>query len=96
MMTYSIDELKAEIDIRDVLEGCGAVIQNGWQQNEQPMFCPFHLNRNTPAASVNHMRGVFYCYSCGAGGSVVDAAMLHLGTKDVREACDWLEEEFLL
>jgi len=95
-MTYTIDELKDAISIEDVLLECGAIVQEGlWEQNEVPIYCPFHLNTNTPAASMNRLKGVFFCYACDAGGSVIDAAMLHLDTQSVGEAASWLETEFM-
>lgn len=96
-MTRSIEELKEEISLEEVLIECGARFQNGgWRQNEVPFFCFAHPNYNTPAASMNPLKGVWNCYSCGAGGSIIDAAMLHVGTTSVQKACEWLESEFLL
>ena len=53
--------------IRDVL---GVREQPG---DEWQCFCfsPEHDNRNTPSASVNVRKGLWVCYSCGRGGSVV-------------------------
>jgi DNA primase len=98
-MTYTIDELKEELSIEDVLIECGAEIETstgyGWR-SEVPIFCPFHLNTNTAAASMNTLKQVFHCYSCGAGGSVIDAALLHLGPDTtIGEAASWLEMTFL-
>jgi DNA primase len=98
-MTYTIDELKDELSLEDVLIECGAEFEMssgsyGWR-SEVPFFCPFHLNTNTAAASMNTLKGVWHCYSCGAGGSVIDAAMLHLDTQSVSEAASWLEVTFL-
>ena len=98
-MTYTIDELKDELSLEDVLLECGAEIDTssgsyGWR-SEVPIFCPFHLNSRTSAASMNTLKQVFFCYSCGAGGSVIDAAMLHLDTQSVSEAASWLEVTFL-
>lgn len=93
-----LDDLKAEISIEDVLLECGAELEPshgyGWR-SEVPFYCPFHLNRNTAAGTMNTMKGLFHCYSCGASGSVIDAAMLHLETKSVTEAAEWLQSEFL-
>lgn len=96
MTTYTLDEIKDAVSVEDVLLECGAIVQEAlWGSNEVPFYCPFHLNTNTPAGSMNRLKGVWHCYSCGAGGSVIDAAMLHLDTQSVGEAASWLEVEFL-
>lgn len=53
--------------IRDVL---GVREQPG---DEWQCFCfsPEHDNRNSPSASVNVRKGLWVCYSCGRGGSVI-------------------------
>lgn len=96
MSLRSIDELKDEITIEEVLVAAGAEfdLSRGWN-DEQPFYCPFHPNVNTPAASMNLMKGVFNCYACDASGSIIDAAMLYLDTKSIQEAKDWLDETFL-
>jgi DNA primase len=96
MSVRTIDELKADISIEAVLEYCGARVEGGgWGGQNIPVFCPFHLNEATPAGSMNVMKGVYYCFACGASGSVIDLAMLHLNTKSIPEAMDWLERTFL-
>jgi DNA primase len=98
-MTYTIDELKDMLSIEDVLLECGAEIDSGGQygwRSEVTIFCPFHLNKNTASASMNTLKQVFVCYSCGAGGSVIDAALLYLDTTSLKEAQEWLEERFIL
>lgn len=95
MSVREIDELKADISIEEVLVACGGRIQtSAWGQN-LPVWCPFHINEDTPAGSVNVMKGVYFCFACEAKGSVIDLALLHLGTKSIAEACNWLEETFL-
>lgn len=98
MSDYTLDELKDLISIEDVLLECGAEFESagqyGWR-SEVPVFCPFHRNVNTAAASMNTMKGVFHCHGCGAGGSIIDAALLHLLTDDISEAAAWLEDRFL-
>jgi CHC2-type zinc finger protein len=93
-----LEDLKAEISLEDVLIECGAEFETGtgygWR-SEVPFKCPFHYNVNTAAAEMNTMKGVFHCFACGAGGTVIDAALLHLQTSDIKEAAAWLEEEFL-
>lgn len=96
MSLRSLDDIKVSVSIEEVLLEAGADIQlsAGWR-DEQPVFCPFHLNVNTPAGTMNTVKNLYYCHGCDAGGSVIDVAMLHLQTDSVREAADWLEATFL-
>ena len=98
-MNYTLDEIKDSVSLEEVLLEVGAEFETssgsyGWR-SEVPFFCFVHLNVNTAAASMNTLKGVWNCYSCGAGGSVIDAAMYYLDTKSVTEAAEWLEERFL-
>lgn len=95
MSVRTIAELKEEISIEAVLLACGAEIQTGSWTTELPVYCPFHHNVNTPAGSVNPTKGLYRCYSCGVGGSIIDLALLHLQTESIPEAMDWLEGTFL-
>ena len=97
-----LEDLKAEVSIEDVLIEAGAEFESGGQygwRSEVPFKCPFHYNVNTPSAEMNTMKGVFFCFSCGAGGSVIDAALLHLEltntSENIKVAAQWLEDEFL-
>lgn len=91
-----IDELKEEIDLEEVLVEIGAIFPGGaYGAVERPFLCPFHHNTDTPAASYNPLKQLFNCFNCGASGSVIDAAMLHLATNDMQEARRWLEELFI-
>jgi hypothetical protein len=95
--TLDADDLKAEISLEEVLLECGAEFETGGQygwRSEVPFKCPFHPDSN-PSAEMNTMKGLFHCFSCGVGGTVIDAAMLHLETKDYKVAARWLEDEFL-
>lgn len=42
-------------------------------------FCPFHENKNTPAMSIDDSKGLWKCFGCGVGGSIIDFWMLHHG-----------------
>jgi DNA primase len=95
MSDYTLDEIKDLVSIEDVLLECGATIDQRNYHGETSIYCPFHLNQRTSAASFNAMKGVFYCHACDAGGSVIDAALLYLQTDKVAEAKEWLEDTFL-
>ena len=95
MSLRSFDDIKVSVSIEEVLLEAGAEIQlSAWGQ-EQPVFCPFHLNVRTPAGTMNTVKNLYFCHGCDVGGSVIDVAMAHLQTDSVREAADWLEETFL-
>ncbi len=34
-------------------------------------LCPFHNDRNTPSLSVSDQKGLYHCFSCGAGGNAL-------------------------
>lgn len=34
-------------------------------------FCPFHNDKNNPSLSVSDQKGLYHCFSCGAGGNVL-------------------------
>ncbi len=34
-------------------------------------LCPFHNDRNTPSLHVSDNKGLYHCFSCGAGGNVL-------------------------
>lgn len=95
MSLRSLDDIKAEVSIEDVLIEAGARIQTSAWTQDQPVWCPFHLNTDTPAGSMSLVKGVYFCFGCGVGGSVIDVAMAHLGTDSVKDAADWLEDTFL-
>jgi DNA primase len=95
MEERTLDDIKAEVGIEDVLLECGAIIDTRSWHGETTIYCPFHPNHNTPAASFNAMKGVFYCHACEAGGSIIDAALLYLQTDKVPEAVEWLTDTFL-
>lgn len=50
-------------------------IQHHWQPlkkigSEYKTICPFHDDKN-PSLSVNDEKGLYYCYSCKAGGNLI-------------------------
>lgn len=83
--------LKERIDITEVLKKIGARIQmaDRWD-DEVKVWCPFcdDAGSHKPAASANLMEGLYYCYKCGFGGSVIDVAMKHLEQQSQRTVAD--------
>ena len=57
-----------------------------WLANGEVLcYCPYHDNKDTPACCVNIIKGVFYCYSCHAAGSLFTMAE-YLGKPFIRTA----------
>lgn len=68
----TIGDLKTRIDIADFIRSYGVELRK--DGNEYKACCPFHDER-TPSFTVTPANGLFKCFGCGAGGSVVDFAM---------------------
>ena len=60
-------ELKARIDIADVISGYVSLKKAG---RNLVGLCPFH-NEKSPSFSVSRENGFFYCFGCGAGGDAI-------------------------
>jgi DNA primase len=89
-MTTPIDRLKEEIDVGEVLELLGGeVVGRGYDRWVQAR-CPFHGSDRNPSASIHRGLGRFVCHTCDVRGSIIDLALEHLGTEDVRKAVEWL------
>jgi DNA primase len=90
----TIEELKADVAIEAVLEYAGARFQmQSWGENT-PVWCPYHINEDTPAGSMNVLKGVYNCFACGVSGSVIDLALQQPDVDSIPKAMDWLEETF--
>ena len=50
-----------------------------------------HESRSGRCLKVNQAEGIFHCFNCGAGGSVIDYEMNRIGV-DFREACESIAE----
>jgi len=66
-----IEELRSRADIVEVI---GAQVRLRRVGNRFIGLCPFH-NEKTPSFSVSPDRGFFYCFGCGAGGTVFNFVM---------------------
>jgi hypothetical protein len=77
----NLSELKARIDILEVLEKIGAMskIPESWD-DEVAVWCPFCDDKDSrkPAARANPVKGLYFCYKCSFGGSIIDIAQRHL------------------
>jgi DNA primase len=66
-----IEEVRARADVVEVI---GAHVRLRRAGRNFVGLCPFH-NEKTPSFSVSAERGFFYCFGCGAGGTVFDFVM---------------------
>lgn len=61
-----VEEVRQRTDIVDVVSEYVALRRSG---RSYVGLCPFH-NERTPSFSVSADRGMYYCFGCGAGGTV--------------------------
>ena len=104
-----LKELKRRIDIVEVLKEIGARVQldDSWD-DEVKVWCPFCADAAStkPAGSANVMKGLYYCYQCAFGGSVIDIALQYAEAQEpvddvfgsyspsIAKAVEWLEERW--
>lgn len=67
----SIEQLKLRIDIVDIIAHYIPVKRAG---HNCTCLCPFHDDKN-PSMSISSDKGLFHCFSCGAGGDAVKFVM---------------------
>lgn len=67
----SIEQLKLRIDIADIIAHYIPVKRSG---HNCTCLCPFHDDKN-PSMSISSDKGLFHCFSCGAGGDAVKFVM---------------------
>lgn len=68
---YIIQEVIDKNDIVDVISQQVRLKKSGANYMG---LCPFH-NEKTPSFSVSPQKGIFHCFGCGAGGSVINFVM---------------------
>ena len=66
MSTDAVAEIKARLDILDVIGGYVSLHRSGTQHVG---LCPFHAEK-TPSFSVSQPRQVFHCHGCNEGGDI--------------------------
>ncbi len=68
-----IEEIKARADIVEVISGFVQLKKKGRNYSG---LCPFHSEK-TPSFTVNEEKGIFYCFGCHTGGTVITFIMKH-------------------
>ena len=68
---HVLDEIREKIDISDYMGLHVDLLKRG---DSFVGVCPFHSDTN-PSMRVHPGRGIFKCFGCGAGGSVITFAM---------------------
>lgn len=61
-----VEEIKARLSITDLVEDYVSLKRSG---KNFVGLCPFH-DDNNPSMQVSEEKGVFHCFSCGAGGDL--------------------------
>ena len=63
-----VSELKAKVNIVDIISQYVALAKNG---NRYLGLCPFH-GEKTPSFNVNAQKGFYHCFGCGKSGDVIE------------------------
>jgi DNA primase len=91
----SFAEVKAAVDLRRVLEDYGILerLRRSGQDHYRGC-CPIHQGEGREAFHGDLRKNVFHCFSCGAGGNVLDL-VARLERCSVREAALRLQRQYL-
>lgn len=74
-LTELINIVREKAKIEDVIGDYVQIIRKG---NSFQGLCPFHDDQS-PSMSVSPSKGIFKCFSCGAGGNVISFVQNHEG-----------------
>ena len=71
--------LQEPVDASEVIAESGVHVERS--RGKVMAQCPFHGGgtERTPSMSVNDEKGVYYCFACQAGGTVIDFLQEHEG-----------------
>ena len=69
----TVDEIMSRADIVEVISDFVTLRKAG---SSYKGLCPFH-NEKTPSFVVTPSKGIFHCFGCGKGGTVVTFLMEH-------------------
>jgi CHC2 zinc finger len=76
----TIEEVKAKVDIVDVIGGHVVLKKRG---KDYLGSCPFHQEKS-PSFSVSPTKQMYYCFGCQAGGNAINF-MMELGKQSFTE-----------
>lgn len=62
-----VSEIKGRLSIIDIVESFVSLKKSG---RDFLGLCPFHDDKN-PSMRVSEEKGLFHCFSCGAGGDMI-------------------------
>lgn len=71
-----VNEIKRRLSIIDLVESYTSVKKTG---RGYVGLCPFHDDRN-PSMHIDEEKGLFHCFSCGAGGDILGFYMRYNNT----------------
>ena len=80
--------IKERLTCHDFLTGVGVRIDRSGKA-----ICPFHGERTASLKVYDDPKRGWHCFGCGAGGSVIDMAMLWYGA-DYKQTTSRLNEDF--
>ncbi|MGL4366992.1 MAG: DNA primase [Brevinemataceae bacterium] len=63
-----VEDILRRVSIADIISQRIPLKKSG---NNYTGFCPFHNDRKTPSFSVSDQKGLYHCFSCGAGGNAI-------------------------
>ncbi len=85
----AINEIKDRLDIVDVVSKYVVLKKTG---SNYVGLCPFHQDKH-PSMHVNPSRGIYKCFSCGAGGDAL-SFIKNIEGKEYKEIIEELAEQF--
>ena len=65
----AINQIKASVDIVSAIESYNLPRFTQLQEGRATALCPFH-DDNNPSLQIDSSKGIYKCFSCGAGGDV--------------------------
>lgn len=83
-------EIKSRLTMKEVVEKYGFHVNS----RTNTMLCPFHDDHHSSLHIYSEKRG-YFCYSCQAGGSVIDFVMKYFNL-NFMDACRKMNEDFRL
>ncbi len=81
--------LEQDIDIKDFISNFVNLEKKG---NNYIGLCPFHVDSN-PSMVVSPSKGIYKCFSCGAGGNIIKFAQMNEGLTFI-ESLKFISEKF--